>query len=145
MPYENSIDAQQDRDQQRQLLEALGASPRALRRDACGHWTITGSRGSVCTWGDGRSWAIWIGCRSAQHWTWTKKRLAFCRVTQDGDDEGVLRLHALPTREQAEEIRSVLGIRKRLEYSAEEIERRLQFLRSARGSSTEPSLEALSE
>jgi len=65
-----------------------------------------------------------VGCRSATHWTYTKRRLAFCRVTQDGDDEGCLHLQQLPTAEQAEVVRDVLGIRKRAELGPEELERR---------------------
>jgi hypothetical protein len=29
-----------------------------------------------------------VRCRSARHWTYTKRALAFCRLTQDGDEEG---------------------------------------------------------
>jgi hypothetical protein len=63
---------------------------------------------------------------SALQWTWFKKRLghrngepAFCEVTQDGDSEGCFRLHRLPTPAEAEEIRDIVGIRKRVELSAE--------------------------
>jgi hypothetical protein len=34
-----------------------------------------------------------------------KKRLAFCRLTQDGDDEGCFHLDRLPTKNEAETIR----------------------------------------
>ena len=105
------------------LLAALGARTRVLRRDECGAWRITGTRGSIHTWGDGQTWAMWVGCRSAQHWTWTKKALAFCTVAQDGEDEGCLRLHALPRPEQAKTLRETLGIRKRVEYSPDVVER----------------------
>jgi hypothetical protein len=44
-------------------------------------------------------------------WTWAKKQLGFCRVTQDGDDEGILRLDRLPWPDEASEIRALLGIR----------------------------------
>ena len=57
---------------------------------------------------------MYITCRSAKAWTSAKRRLAFCEVTQDGDDEGCLRLRELPTPTQAKEIRSILGLRKRL-------------------------------
>jgi hypothetical protein len=43
--------------------------------------------------------------------------MAFCELTQDGDAEGVFRLQRLPTASEAEEIRYVLGIWKRFEYS----------------------------
>src|SRR5262245_29884519 len=42
-----------------------------------------------------------------------KRRLAFMSVTQDGDEEGCLRLCALPTPEQAALIRDALSLRKR--------------------------------
>jgi hypothetical protein len=73
--------------------------------------------------GDGKTWVLWIGSGSARRWTATKKPLAFCTVTQDGDDEGCLGLHQLPTSDQAEVIRDVLGIRKRREVSAVELGR----------------------
>jgi hypothetical protein len=57
-------------------------------------------------------------------WTWAKRRLAFCELTQDGDAEGVFRLQRLPTASEAEEIRYVLGIWKRFEYSPVELARR---------------------
>src|SRR5262245_6176448 len=122
--YETSVEAEADRAQQKALLAALIGWDRALRRDECGAWRITGSRGSIHTWGDGKSWVLFVGCRSATHWTYTKRRLAFCRVTQDGEDEGCLQLQQLPTAEQAEVIRDVLGIRKRVELGPEELERR---------------------
>jgi len=72
---------------------------------------------------DGKSWVLSLGCRSATHWTYTKRRLAFCRVTQDGEDEGCF------TVEQAEVIRDVLGIRKRVDIAPEELERRRALMK----------------
>ena len=47
-----------------------------------------------------------MACRSARHWSAVRAKLAtFATITQDGDDEGVARLHDLPAPEQAEEIR----------------------------------------
>jgi len=122
--YETAAEAEMDRAQQKALLAALNGWGRALRRDRCGAWHISGLRGSIHTWGDGKSWVLFVGCRSTTHWTYTKGRLAFCRVTQDGDDEGCMQLQHLPTAEQAEVIRDVLGIRKRTELSPKELERR---------------------
>jgi hypothetical protein len=121
--YDSAADADADRAQQKALLAALGGWDRALRRDECGAWCIMGTRGKVYTWGDGQTWVLWVGCRSARHWTSTKQRLDFCQVTQDCDEEGCLRLHAQPTAEQAITIRDVLGIRKRAEVSPETLER----------------------
>jgi hypothetical protein len=70
---------------------------------------------------------LFVACRSARHWTATKARLSFCAVTQDGDDEGVLKLHRLPTADQAAVIREVLGIRKRQTISASTLERLKAF------------------
>jgi hypothetical protein len=52
-----------------------------------------------------------------------------------GDDEAVLRLHRLPTLEQAAVIREVLGIRKQQEISAATLDRlrAFAFERSTRG------------
>jgi hypothetical protein len=52
----------------KELLTALNASDRVLRRDQCGAWTIIGKQGSIHTWSDGKSWVLFIGCRSALHW-----------------------------------------------------------------------------
>jgi hypothetical protein len=119
--------AEADREQQLHLLAALGAWDRALRRDECSAWCVSGKTGSIHTWGDGRTWVLFVMCRSARHWTATKQRLAFCTVTQDGDYEGCLRLHQLPTPDQAADIRDVLGIQKRREVSAETLERLKAF------------------
>jgi len=120
--YDDAADAEDDRAQQIQLLNALGAANRSLRRDECSAWCISGTTGKVYTWGDGKTWVLWIGCRSARAWSAAKAALSFCTLTQDCDEEGCLRLHALPTPEQAVTIRRLLGIPKRREYSAEVLE-----------------------
>jgi hypothetical protein len=130
--YDSAVEAAADRTQQKELLTALNGWDRALRRDECGAWTIIGKQGSIHTWGDGKSWVSFVACRSALHWTYTKRRLSFCTVTQDCEDEGSLRLHQLPTPEQAEIIRDVLGIRKRAVLSPEELERRRTLVARAR-------------
>jgi hypothetical protein len=122
--YDSATEAEADRAQQKALLTALNAWDRALRRDDCGAWCISGNQGSIHTWGDGKTWAIYVRCRSVRHWTSTKARLAFCTVIQDGDDEGCLRLDHLPTPAQNESIRDILGIRKRMEFAPDDLERR---------------------
>jgi hypothetical protein len=113
LTYRNREDEQDDRAQQERLLVALDAAESQLRRDECGWWVIRGRRGSVQTWGDGTTWVAYVRCRSARHWTSTKSRLGFMSVTQDGDDEGCLRLLRLPKPEEAALIRDALGLRKR--------------------------------
>jgi hypothetical protein len=122
--YNNSAEAGSDRDQQRQMLAALGASGTGLCRDVCNAWCIRGTEGHIYTWGDGKAWVMSVRCRSARHWTATKERLRFCKLTQDGEDEGCMQLHRLPTLAEATVIREVLGIRKRAELSPGELERR---------------------
>ena len=124
LTYDDAADAAADKAQQLSLLTALNGWDRALRRDECGAWRINGSRGTIYTWGEGSTWVLFVACRSVRHWTATKKALGFCSVTQDGDDEGCLRQHDLPTVAQAIAIRDALGIRKRVELDAEELERR---------------------
>src|SRR5215218_3799198 len=96
------------------MHEALQAASTALRRDECGAWRITGTKGHIYTWGDRESFLLYVKVgRSKKKWTYNKRNLAFCTVTQDGDDEGCLRLNGLPDEDQAAWIRATLGIRRR--------------------------------
>lgn len=122
--YDNRDQAREDRQQQERLLEALDAAPGQLRRDECGWWIIVGRRGTIQTWGDGRSWLAYVRCRSGQHWTFTKRRLAFMTVTQDGDEEGCLRLFRMPAPHEAVVIREVIGLRKRVDYAPDALDRK---------------------
>jgi hypothetical protein len=104
------------------LLAALDASPVALRRDLHrdegrkGDYSIQGKCGHIYL--DGEGFLLCVTAKderdkSPRRWTSIKRRLAFCRITQDGDDEGCLHLDQLPTPVQASLIRQALGIRKR--------------------------------
>jgi hypothetical protein len=122
--YRSTEEANRDKAQLVELLDALRALPSRLHRDECGAWIISGRAGCyVSTDGDG--WLLVITPErelSKLAWAWVKKRLAFAAVTQDGDGEGCLRLDRLPTAAEAEEVRDVLGIWKA--YSPEELARR---------------------
>jgi hypothetical protein len=111
------------------LLAALDASPLALRRDACGAYAINGKSGHIYADGPGFLLCVSTG-ESARLWGFVKKRLAFCQLRQDGEDEGCLYLDRLPTPGEAEAIRDDLGIRKRRHLSDEA----LAALERARGS-----------
>ena len=104
---------------------SLGASPSSLRRDESGLWNLRGRPGCyVSTWGDGATWQLVVAPEqemSKHAWTWIKKRLACCELTQDGDQEGCFRLHRLPTAGEAGEIRDIIGLRKRIEWSTEQL------------------------
>jgi hypothetical protein len=100
------------------LLDALDASPRALGRDQCGDWMIRGSAGHI--FANKAGFLLYVATdESARRWSNIKGRLAFCLVTQDGDDEGCLMLDRLPTATEATTIREAIGIRKRRHMTAE--------------------------
>jgi hypothetical protein len=134
--YRSAEEANRDKARVVELLDALSASPSRFHRDECGAWIISGRPGChVSTWGDGGGWLLVVTPErelSKLAWTWVKRRLAFADLTQDGDGEGCLRLARLPTAAEAEEIRDVLGIRKRVFYSPDELERRREHGRSLR-------------
>jgi hypothetical protein len=102
-----------DRAQLTALLVALEAQDHALRHDECDQLRISGRAGHIYNWGDGSTWLIYVRCRSRRAWSAVKALLSFCEVTQDGDDEGCLRLRGLPTHDQATAIRKALDMRKR--------------------------------
>lgn len=123
-----------DRLQQLGLLEALQATDGSLRRDECGDWQIGGRIGHIYCWGDAARNAWWLGlsCRSVRAWSAAKKRLSWCKCTQDGDAEGAFHMIGLPTTPQVVVIRQQLGIRKRRSVSETERERLVERTRSFR-------------
>jgi hypothetical protein len=72
---------------------------------------VSGTSGHVYAVPEGFQLVVSTG-ESARRWGSVKKRLAFCRVTQDGEDEGCLTLDRLPTLAESTVIREALGIRK---------------------------------
>ena len=107
-------EADADKQQLRSMLTALDAAGNQMRLDECRTWTIRGKRGYLATWGDGRRWLIFCSPGSARKWNRIRMALApLGRCTQDGDDEGVIRIAALPTPEQAVLIRKAIGLSKR--------------------------------
>jgi hypothetical protein len=132
LSYKTRADAEANRIAQTTLKNVLNAWDRALRRDDCGAWRINGERGHIYTWADSKSWVLYVQGRSARVWSAAQKKLAFCRVTQNGDNEGCLRLFGLPTPEQAKAIREVVGIRRRTVYSSEALEAKQAAAVSAR-------------
>jgi hypothetical protein len=87
-----------------------------LRRDfhrgygEVGEWGICGSNGHIYRDGDGFLIYVTTGERK-RRWTNVRRRLSFCRVTQDGDDEGYLRLDHLPDASEAKRLREAVGLR----------------------------------
>jgi hypothetical protein len=126
------------------LVEALGCWDKALRRDECGDWAVFGKHGHIYavsgTLDRPKTEGFQIYFRGAGEfearphaWTWAKKALSFCQVTNDGDTEGMLFLDRLPDAVEAGIIRDKLVIRKRTEYSEEVLARKRMAILTARG------------
>jgi hypothetical protein len=101
------------------LLIAFDASAIALERPVCRGWVgdyqITGKHGHVLANHPG--YLLYV-TGTVQRWK-KAKRILPGTVTQDGDDEGILRLDRLPTPAEADAIRDVIGIRRRRHMTAE--------------------------
>ena len=75
-----------------------------IRFDRYGDWCIAGRYGHI--FADGKAYLIVVMTgESVRRWKNVKKRLAFRRISQDGDDEGCLHLDRLPTAHEADLIR----------------------------------------
>jgi hypothetical protein len=114
----------EDRARLQALLTVLDASPVALRRDLHrgegrkGDHGIHGKFGHI--YADGTGFLLCVtAAQSSRRWNNTKRRLPFCRLTQDGDDEGCLHLHRLPTPAEAGLIRGALGIERKRHLTPE--------------------------
>jgi hypothetical protein len=112
------------------FAEALGSASTALRRDDNGDWRIKGRLGLIYAVPGtldepGREgFLLYCERETKQAWTWAKKFLSLCAVTQDGDTEGMLFLDRLPTPAEAETIRDVIGVAKRPVYDEEVMTRK---------------------
>ena len=108
-----------DRTHLEPFLGAIDASPVALERPNCRVWAgdyqITGRHGHVLA--DQPGYLLYV-TGTVQRWK-KAKRILPGTVTQDGDDEGIIRLDRLPTSGEAESIRDLIGIRKRRQMTAE--------------------------
>lgn len=98
-----------------QLIEVLNCSLVARCRDECGDLRIVGKNGWIYAQPEG--FYIWYNAGSPRTYGFGKKELSFCKVTQDGDEEGVLLLDRLPTAAEAWIIMNRMGIRRRKHLS----------------------------
>ena len=113
-------------------MQALAdATTIRLEKDACGEPCLIGMYGNVRV--DGNGFGVAVLARSRRRYTSLKsKLLPFCILAQDGDYEGIFHLQELPTKEQAKVIRSVLGLRKKREYTDEGLRARRASMEKAR-------------
>jgi hypothetical protein len=98
-----------------------------------GDYQISGKHGHVLS--DHPGYQLYVS-GTVQRWKRAKRSLPAGKVTQDGDDEGTLRLDRLPTADEADTIRDLIGIRKRRHMTAEALSK----LERARGSIKSPNL-----
>ena len=111
------------------LVSALGCREAALRRDECGDWRIEGSNGHVYAVPGHMDqpkrpgFMLYAMAGSPKAWTFGKRALAFAKIVNDGDEEGVFVMHRLPTTVEAGLIRRYCGITKRREVSEVELDR----------------------
>jgi hypothetical protein len=104
------------------LAEALDVSmATSVRHDECGEPRIVGRNGHIYADGDGFLIVCRPGRNTAHRWMNLKRRLRFCRVTQDGDDEGCLHLDHLPDQHEADEIRAAIHVRRKMKVSPEHL------------------------
>ena len=74
-----------------------------IRFDRYGDWCIAGRDGHI--FADGKADLIVVMTGESVRCCERQKRLAFRRISQDGDDEGCLHLDRLPTAHEADLIR----------------------------------------
>lgn len=100
------------------LSDALDTSHQRIRLDPCRDWNIKGTRGHIFT--DAKLWYVFVAASSKRHWTAIKHKLQFMELSQDGDDEGVLKLERMPTPAEAKTIRAVIGLRPRTKLTEQQ-------------------------
>ena len=129
--YKSRDEERADKVAMERLLSALDASPKALRVDDCGAWTIFGKHGTIRTYGpdEDDGFQILVGHETSKAQTYAERRIAFCKRPPIGN--GLLLDH-LPTPEEAEAIRTAVGIKKCKRFSEEELDRRSLRLRGPR-------------
>lgn len=114
--------AQADRSEDKRLLQQLSdsleTSYQRIRLDECGDWNIFGRKGKIST--DTKLWYVYIPGQTKRQWNAAKHKLKFMEVSQDGDEEGILKLERMPNLEEAKIIRKVLGLRQRVVLTEED-------------------------
>jgi hypothetical protein len=112
-PYRNISEFVQDRDRMVVLADALDISLRNVSQNDCSQWTVAGKQGFLQT-ADERRYLLYIAAHSTRKWSAIKRktRALGLEVTQDGDNEGCLRL-GIPNETQAAFVRGLLGLRRR--------------------------------
>jgi len=93
------------------LANSLVISVKNISRDELQYWNITGTKGKIET--DGTYWYIYAEGNNLE------KRLSFMEPQMNGLS---FKLDRMPTEEEAEIIRKIVGLKKKKQYSAEYLE-----------------------
>ena len=101
-----------------ELSSVLKVSVSNLRLDEYLDWNIFGGGGTINT--DGKNWYLYLPLGTKRKWNRAKDQLSFLEVTQDGDDEGILKMTGMPNPDQAEKVRKFLRLRKSVPYTEEQ-------------------------
>lgn len=123
------LDHKADKDYLKKLSKALDSSEGRIKKDDYGYWNIVGTRGHISTETD--YWYLYTSPESVRKWNIIKNQLSFMELHQDGDDEGILRCARMPFRDEAREVRKVIGIRptKKLTEEQRQVLLRTNFTR----------------
>lgn len=100
------------------LSEALDISEGRIKLDECGDWNLVSPNGIINT--DSECWYLFCSPQVVRTWNLIKRKLSFMVVSQDGDDEGILKLDRMPSEEEAKIIRKIIGGRRRAHLSKED-------------------------
>jgi hypothetical protein len=112
------VSRKQDRKLMLGLAKSLSVSSSKVKRDGCGDWIISSRHGQIST--DGAVFYVYLRSFSGRHWTFVKRKLCFLLISQDGDDEGVLKMVDIPGSDQAAIVRRTLRLRKTPQLTEEQ-------------------------
>jgi hypothetical protein len=126
-----NIDKTKDKQFLTTLCEHLECSKNRLHLDAYRDWNIQGTKGHIFT--DLIYWYVYLSPESTRKWNNIKNKLSFMEVSQDGDDEGILKMKRMPSKEEAKILRKLVGLRISTKLTEEEVQQlKERFLAPAR-------------
>ena len=99
-----------------------------FRRDDCSAWCVSGKTGSIHTWGDSATWAVFVTCRSASCTGRLRSSVSRSAPSpRTATTRAACALHQPAHPDQAAASGTLCGIQKRREVSAETLERLKAF------------------
>jgi hypothetical protein len=109
--YVSAGKAQSDKAQLLSMLIALDGARNSIKLDECRTFVIRGRQGYVATWGDGKRWLVHCAPGSPRKWTNIRRALSpLGQCTQDGGQEGIIRIDRRPNPDEAALIRKAIRL-----------------------------------